>query len=230
MHSLRNLVASGMFIVALAVGAASTLNAHGQANQGGSEHKYREDFSGADPDTMLGGAVDFTSDDKEWFVSVVNGKLLMENRRHPQSLHYNDIAWVRYPGAESLSSTKASRIKATIDARNKGRGGAGILIGSGIRGHYWLFAVDRKGRYFVIKKSGRKSRIVYSETSNKINSNRSNELTYELQNKVIKFIANGREIVKVPLEKNDRKVSGIGLGAFGIGVYSFDNVEIFESH
>lgn len=228
MLDLRNVFASGLFIVALFGGTGGNLDAHGQSNQGGRELKFYEDFNGSDPDTMLGGAIDFANNDTNWFLSVVNGQLRMENRSHPRSVVYNDISWVRYPGAVSLSSTKSSKIKVDIAAQNKGRGGAGILFGSGVRGHYWLFAIDGAGRYFLIKKVGRKSRMVFSEVSSKIHSGRPNELSYELQNKSISFIANGNELVKIPLDKSDQKLTGIGLGAFGIGVYSFDNVEISE--
>lgn len=229
MFGLRCAVLSKMFVFAMFAGLSGIPDAHAQTNNGGNELVYREDFSGPDPDTMLGGAMNFAGDGKDWFTTVVNGKLLMENREHPRSLHFSDISWVRYPGSASLTSTDSSRMSVEIEAQNKGLGGAGILIGSGMRGYYLVFAIDGKGRYFVIKKADRKTRMLYSEVSNKIHSGRANEIGYEIRSKNISFVVNGSEVIKMPLGKIDRKLRGIGLAAFGLGVYSFDNVEISET-
>lgn len=191
-----------------------------------------ETFDSDDSDLVLGGQLDLTAQTPPWFVHVSDGKLVMENRLEPQSLHYNDISWVTYPETDLLASTENAVISATVEAKNSGKGGAGILLGSGKAGSYLMFSVDGQGQYHVLRKDGRSLRPMRSAKHVAIHIGAPNELSFELRGANVVFLANGTEVIRIPYEPqpgsmgrgNDQ--SGVGLAAFGIGKFSFDNVEI----
>lgn len=185
--------------------------------------KYVENFNGSDRSTMLGGQINFPSGSK-WIVTTTGGKLLMENRINPKSVHWNDIKWVRYEGDVSLSSTQGTKISVTVEAMNESRGGAGILVGSGERKKYLMFSVDGNGRYHVLERNRRKAVNAYSGTSDAVRPGQSNRLSYEWRNEKVVFFANGIEVIQIPF--SIREGAGIGLAAFGLGTYTFDDVEI----
>lgn len=195
-----------------------------------------ETFDGNDQSLMLGGQLNFHEAKSDWLVYITNGKLVMENRLAPQSLHYNDITWVKYSESEVLTTTENAFISVTVEGRNDGIGGAGILVGSGKKGFYLMFAVDGGGRYHIFKKAGRKLNPVHSAKHAAILVGSPNQLSFELRGAQIAFIVNGTEIIQVPNMKkasNSRqttKLSGIGLAAFGTGNYTFDNVEIMQAN
>ncbi len=191
-----------------------------------------ENFEAGDPALMLGGQVDLVNQTPPWLVSISGGKLFMENKLEPLSLHYNDIGWVQFPGTDVLASTDGAVVSATVDVKNMGKGGAGIFVGSGKAGTYLFFSVDGQGQYHVLRKDGRSLRALRSAKHVAIHAGAPNELAFELRGANVVFFANGTEIIKVPNENgmasagrgNDQ--AGVGLAAFGIGVFSFDDVEI----
>lgn len=184
---------------------------------------YFENFNGDDRSTMLGGQIDFSFNSK-WIVTTGDGKFIMENRADPNVLHWDDIKWVRYEGEEVLSSTRRARISVSVEAMNEGRGGVGILVGSGEHGGYLVFGVDKDGRYHVMERNGRKATRAFSGVDKAIRAGQSNRLSFEWRDDQVVFLANGTEVIQLPYDK--RVEAGVGLAAFGLGIYTFDDVEI----
>lgn len=198
-----------------------------------SQPSTTETFDAGDPALMLGGQIDLDSDTTPWHVDITGGKLVIENRLDPKSLHYRDIAWVQYPASDTLASTEDAVISTVVEAKNNGRGGAGILIGSGKAGTYLMLSVDGQGHYHVLRKDGRTLRPLRSARHVAIAVGAPNKLTFEQRGTNTVFIVNGVEIIKIPsaealgpLGRPGTGTSGIGLAAFGIGKYSFDDVVI----
>lgn len=197
---------------------------------------YQEQFDGDDTSIMLGGQINFSDPKSKWLVYVGSGKLVMENRLDPSSLHYDDIEWIRYPGSEFLSSTGKSEISVTVEAKNEGRGGAGIIVGSGGSRNYWMFGVDSEGRYHILNKGSRRLNFIHSAKHNAILIGKPNRLSFGKRGDNIAFFANGIELIKIP--NGDQKLnsrrqinqSGIGLAAFGLGSFTFDDIEIAQSN
>lgn len=217
----------------LLAGSAGMAPAQDRTAAIGSPPSITETFDAGDPSLMLGGQIDLDGDTAPWHVDITAGELVMENRLNPQSLHYRDIAWVQYPNSDTLTSTEDAVISAVVEAENSGRGGAGILIGSGKAGTYLMFSVDGQGRYHVLRKDGRTLRSLRSAQHTAIAAGAPNKLTFEQRGANTVFIVNGVEIIKIPnaegagLPGRPRAgTSGIGLAAFGIGRFSFDDVVI----
>jgi len=156
----------------------------------------------------------------------------MENRSEPRSLHYNDVSWVRFPGASLVESTGDMTISAVVESQNTGTGGAGILFGSGQSGYYLMFGVDAEGRFHVLQKDGRKLVSVHSATHPAIATHAPNTLTFARRADTIAFYANGTEVIQIPVSdkvlrtRGQSGQPGIGFAAFGIGTYAFDTVEV----
>lgn len=195
-----------------------------------------ENFEGDDRTLMLGGQIDFNVDKSPWLVYLADGKLILENRTAPQSLHYNDIAWIKYPGSSALMSTENSVISVVVESQSTGRGGAGILFGSGKRGAYLMFSVDEEGRYHLFRKERRETRLVHSAVHPAILVGAPNELAFKVSGANIVFFANGTEVIQVPNTITGAYIrqvngqSGVGLAAFGTGTFSFDSVEITQAN
>ncbi|MCW2308049.1 hypothetical protein [Rhodobium gokarnense] len=200
------------------------------ASGGVARSTYKEDFNGADRMTMLGGQINFASTKSSWFVSVIGGKLIFENRTNPNLTHYNEINWVKYEGTSFLSSTHRATISVTVDAANEGRGGAGILVGSAGRGHHWMFCIDRQGRYYVFTKNRGKLQPAFGGRSNAVTPDEPNRVTYEWQDNRIAFFVNGVEVIQVPFDARKGEQVGIALTAFGLGTYRFDDLEISKKN
>lgn len=222
-------------VLAAILFAASTVTApaQDQAAAIGSQPSITETFDAGDPSLMLGGQIDLDTDVAPWRVDITAGKLVMENRLNPQSLHYRDIAWVQYPDSDTLTSTEDAVISTVVEAENSGRGGAGILVGSGKAGTYLMLSVDGQGHYHVLRKDGSTLRPLRSARHVAIVAGAPNKLTFEQRGTNTVFIVNGAEIIKIPnaegpgLPGRPRAgASGIGLAAFGIGEFSFDDVVI----
>ena len=208
-----------------------------QTRESGSQHVVQELFDGDDSSLMLGGRIDLSGDKKSpWLSYVADGELVIENRLEPQSIHYNDIAWVKYPESGILESTENSVISVIVEVKNTGRGGAGFLVGSGKAGAYLMFSVDGQGRYHVIRKEGRNARTVHSAKHAAILVGAPNQLTFEMRGANVVFIANGVEIIQIPdsnRKNNSRRLNGqtgIGLAVFGIGTFAYDSVEISQAN
>ena len=193
---------------------------------------YEESFSGDDISVILGGQISFKDKESKWHVYLSDQKLVMKNANAPDSLHHDDIQWVRYSGSKVLSSTEGAIIAVTIEAENNGLGAAGFIVGSGQRGKYWMFGIDGEGRFHVIQKAGGKTYLVHSGKNKAIVKGQPSRLAYKMHQDNIVFFVNGTEIIQVPMGrlKSTRhgklKLPGIGLAAFGLGTYKFDDVEI----
>ena len=216
--------------------ASSAATSQEQTEVASSQRVVKESFDGGDLSLMLGGQISLQGENTPWLVYVTGGKLVMENRQKPQSLHYNDIGWVKYPKSDVLTSTENSVISVTVEGKSVGNGGAGFLVGSGKLGVYVMFSVDEKGRYHILKKDGRKLRSLHRATHPAIVVGAPNQLTFEMRGAHVVFFANGTEIIQIPFSNraaNSRRFdgqTGIGLAAFGIGTFTFDNVEITQGN
>jgi hypothetical protein len=181
---------------------------------------------------MLGGQIFFNPTKSQWVIYVSDGGLVMENRKNPQSLHYNDIAWVKFPDADSVEPTEDLLISALVESRNDAKGGAGILVGSGKLGRYLALAVDGQGRFHVLQKDGRQLRAVHSAEHEAIKTDGPNLLSFQVRGPHVFFYANGAKLIQVPFSKrstnsrNSNGGTGIGLAAFGTGTFRFEEVEI----
>lgn len=226
-------IAQATFVAALVVGGVpSVAISQEQAVKAESQPVVVETFESGDPAKMLGGQIDVIGETAPWFVHVADGKLMMENRLDPRSLHFNDISWVKYPDSDQLASTEDAVISATVEANNAGKGGAGILVGSGKAGAYLMFSVDGQGQYHVLRKDGRNLRPLRSAKHVAIHAGAANQVTFEARGANVVFFANGVEIIKIPVEISTNNAArrngqgGVGLAAFGTGTFTFDDVEI----
>lgn len=188
---------------------------------------YLENFNSDDKILMMGGQLNFNFPHRRktnWYTNVIAGKLVFENRENAGNLHYDEISWVRYEGEDKLTPTKNAQISVSVEPINQSHGAAGILLGSGKKGYYLMFGVDKEGRYHIIEKKGNISTPLYSGRDDAIRMGQANRLHHENKDDLIVFFANGVELVSVPFNKRrDREIS---LAAFGLGTFSFDDVEI----
>jgi hypothetical protein len=195
-----------------------------------------ESFEGNDPDIMLGGQINFRDPKSKWVKYVSDGKLVFENRLDPQNLVRDAIQWVRYPDSKAISTTENAVMSVVVDAKNIGRGGAGIVINVQDRGAYWVFAVDDKGRYHIFGKGRRDAETVHSAKHEAIKVGQANQISFKLRGANIVYYVNGSEVVQVPLanaQQNSRSTSGtksVGLVAFGLGKYAFDDIQISHTN
>ncbi len=191
-----------------------------------------EDFEGDDTSLMLGGQIEFQTRKSPWVLYVKDGQLVMENRQNPQSLHYNDIAWVKFPGSDVIESTEHLVISVVVDGEVNGNGGAGFIVGSGKEGVYLMFSVDDAGRFHVLQKDGRQLRPVHRATHPAIVLGGPNEISFDVKGAHVAFLANGTEVIQIPfpsrmsVNRQQSGQAGIGLAAFGTGTFFFDDVEI----
>lgn len=191
------------------------------------ESVYLETFDAGDPSAMLGGQIGLESDTQPWVLSVTDGKLVVQNRVSAQNIHYNDVAWVKYPNSTSLESTENSVIAAVVEPRNESSGGAGIYFGNGDAGAYLAFLVDAQGQYHVMKKEGKRVSRMLSGQSDAIRIGQANEVSLAWRGEELAFFSNGVEVIRVPYARRPGDgLGGLGLAAFGIGTYLFDSVEI----
>ena len=193
---------------------------------------YKENFSGNDISIILGGQIELKDAKTKWLTYLSDQKLVMKNEHEANSLHYDDIQWVKYPGTNVLSSSDGATLAVTVEANNEGRGAAGVIVGSGQKGTYWMFGVDGQGRFHVVQKAGRKTYHAHSDKHEVILKGQPNRISYKFEKINVLFFVNETEMIKVPLGRlkpkgyRNIKLPGIGLAAFGIGSYTFDDVEI----
>ena len=216
----------------LSTGISTVALSQEQAVETRAPDVIKETFDGEDRSLMLGGQIFFNPTKSQWIIYVANGDLVMENRENPQSLHYNDIAWVKFPDTESVEPTEDLLISAVVQSENFAQGGAGILVGSGKAGAYLALAVDGQGRFHVLRKDGRQLRAVHSAKHDAIEIGRPNKLDFQVRGPHVLFFVNGTKVIQIPYSKrgtNSRRPNGgtgIGLAAFGTGTFRFEEVEI----
>jgi hypothetical protein len=188
---------------------------------------FSETFDSGDSSVMLGGQLDIGTEKAPWVYFLADGALVMENRSVPQSIHYNDISWAKYPDSETLESTEGAIISATVEANNEGPGGIGILIGSGEAGSYLAFLVDGQGQYHVFQKEGTVVKKLNSGRSAAIKVEGPNNLTFEVRGENVMFRANSDKVIEVPYSTTPGNgQGGLGIAAYGIGQYRVEDVSI----
>lgn len=193
---------------------------------------FVETFDSGDPDAMLGGQLDLTTNEADdWDIFVSDGKFVVENRSVAQSVYYNDVSWVKYPDSGALEPTEGSVISAIVESRNKGSGGGGIYFGNGVAGSYLAFLVDAEGQYHVIRKQNGRVERLNSGKSDAILAGKPNEVALAWRGKSLVFFANDVEVISVPHTfTSERGEGGLGLAAFGIGTYLYDRVEFSRAN
>jgi hypothetical protein len=223
----RTVFARQVLALAIAVASLSSV-AVAQDKTVSRPRIYAESFDTGDPTVMLGGQIGFGTEVPPWGMHIADGKLVLENRVTGPSIHYSDIAWVKYPDSDVLQTTEGSVISAVVEAKNVGSGGVGILVGSGKAGVYIAFLVDAQGQYHVIGKDGREVRRLHSGKDSAILAGAPNNLAFQRRNDNVVFLSNGVEIIKIPYiaPPEGSGQGGVGIAAFGIGAFSFDSVEI----
>ncbi len=230
MANVLNLIGSVAVTAAFLLGAPTGATAQ-TLEPDRAQSVITETFDGGANAPILGGQIDLQFNSEPWFLSLRDGTLVMENLNEPKSLHYNDIAWVKFPNSDRVESTEALVISTVVESKNTSRGGAGFIVGSGKLGRYVMFSVDGSGNFHVLQKDGRTLRAVHSGAHPSIIPGGQNTITFEVKGAHLLFRANGAEIIQVPypsrmgrVQQNGR--AGIGLAAFGTGTYIFDTVEI----
>jgi len=224
--------AAFLLVVTFALAAQSQES----AEDTGAQDVVVETFEGEDQSLMLGGQIFFTPQKSDWVIYVSDGDLVMENRKNPQSLHYNDIAWVKFPETDSIESTEDMIVSAVVVSENEAQGGAGIIVGSGKSGKYLALTVDGQGRFHVAKKDGRQLRAVHSAAHEAIRIGQPNELSFQIRGAHVLFKINGTKVIQIPFSKrsvNTRGAeggTGIGLASFGLGKFRFQEVEISRAN
>lgn len=193
---------------------------------------YTETFDDAAAMQFLGGQIDLRQVQPPWAISVADGRLSFRNSANPDSLRYQDISWVKYPGSDVVASTAGARITAIVQSENNGLGGAGILIGSGKNGSYFMFAIDDRGQYYLARRSGRDLRMVNIDYDTAILPGQPNEVSFHMSGDNIVFVVNGQPVVQVasssqmPGSKRIGANAEVGIAAFGLGMYHFDSVTV----
>lgn len=191
-----------------------------------------ESFDGDELATTLGGQFRPSATASPWQIYLADGKLVLENRQDPNSLHYNDIAWVKYPGSVVVDTTENAVISAVVEGGASSTGGVGILVGSGKAGAYLAFLIDESGRYHLLEKNGRRLRTIITEVTSAIRPDQLNEVTYEVRGANIAFLINGEETIQIESPNRmpgSRRIdgrTGVGVAAFGTGTFYIDSVTI----
>lgn len=223
---VRTAVVSAIFLGGFGVSAWAQ-----EADAAAEASVVLETFDSGDPSAMLGGQIDLVGDALPWILHVSEGKFVVENRTEAQSIHYNDISYVKYPDSGSLELTENSVISAMVDPRNEGSGGCGIYFGNGDAGFYLAFLLDAQGQYHVVRKLNGKVKRLHSGTADAIKAGEANEVSLAWRGGSLVFFANGTEVINVPYDYTPGTgEGGLGLAAFGIGSYYFDDVEFSRAN
>ncbi|WP_417695013.1 hypothetical protein [Roseibium sp.] len=202
------------------------------------QHVYLETFDNKTIDEVIGGRfveepTDPTWRDrhakKYWSFSTDGHRMVWKNTQHPNSTHFLDIPWVAYDDGLRLFEVNEADISVTVKAQTRGRGGAGVLIGSGMSGYYWLFALDGNGNYHLLRKAGRNLHPATRARHPAIKMGADNRISYVRTEDTHIFSVNGEEVLRVPNIERRHALKGVGIGAFGKGSYEFDDLKITQS-
>ena len=192
-------VAKAVLLAAAFTGVfASAVTSQEQQTEDVNQRAILDAFDDEHPSLVLGGQIDFQTGKSSWLVYLFGGKLVMENRLNPQSLHYNDITWVLFPGSEMLESAEDLQISALVEGANSGPCGVGILVGSGKAGIRKMFAVDGQGLFQILKRDGRKLTPVHRARHEAVLAGALNEVAFEVRGANVAFLVNGAEIIEIP--------------------------------
>jgi hypothetical protein len=205
------------FFVACACFAAPT--------QGSAENlAYVENFDGNAPETMLNGTIEI-GPSKNWAVDVANGKLVLANPKGADAVRHIGLPWIMFPNEMIPEQTNDMNISAIVTTEGPGRAGAGVMAGyARLKGDYLIFGVGENSTYRVLQKAHGKVRVFVVGSNPAIKSNQPNRLELRRIKDRFSFQVNGETVVEVPYQKLES--APVGIAAFGIGRFEFDEVKI----
>jgi|GEM_PF-4628788 len=210
---------SAVALVCLAVQGLVTL--------GKAKASYHEDFNTRDLNAVLDGQIVLSDRISPWTIWVNGKNLVWSNISESHSLHYQDINWVRFDAGGEITRLENATVSVTVIAKNNTRGGAGVLVGSGVKNRYWSFNIDDSGNYHVLRKEWRRLAPVSQGSHPAIKRGQPNAVTFRREEGAVAFLVNDQEVVRVPTE-DGRHLEGIGLTAYGAGSFKFDDLIITQ--
>lgn len=192
-----------------------------------SERRYVETFDGPDKAIMLNGTVDYGVDGA-WSARIDDGALELENTDAGSAVRYYTTPTVSYPGSGAVSQTDGASIEVDVRVDAQDRSGAGLLGGfDPRRKDYHLFAIGPNQQIYVMFRENGKARLLVAATNDAVKSGQTNRLRLSSQDDGLAFEVNGVRVITIA--PSDLVGRGIGIGAFGRGTFSFDNVHIIDA-
>lgn len=208
-------------LLALALSVTSFSNASGQAAR-----TYVETFDGPDPSVMLNGVVDYGADGG-WAVRIDDGALELLNTTEGDAVRYYTTPTVSYPGSMRISRTDGATIEVDVRVDADFRAGAGLIGGfDHQKKDYLLFAVGPAQQAYVLARTNGKARILVATHHDAVRTAQTNRLKISREGGGLRFDVNDSHVLTI--DRADVPGGGIGLGAFGRGSFSFDNVNISD--
>jgi hypothetical protein len=201
--------------------------------------EYVESFDGPLTSVMLNGAVELGASGV-WQTSVDNGNLVFTNPDASAAVRYIAIENVVYDGMGEPSSTNASTIEAVLQVKSSEKAGGGLIGRFDPQSKdYVLFTIGGTGgAFFVVKREQKGAKTIAAGTNPAIKSNAANKLKLRNVEGTLIFEVNGTEVIRVPEEPTGELLPGrpdrrkikynqlVGIGAFGKGAYTFEEVRV----
>jgi hypothetical protein len=210
-----------LFVGFLAACACFALPAFGAASE---KPAYVETFDGEAPATMLNGTIE-VGPSKSWATDIANGKLVFTNPKGVDAVRYISVPWIIFPNERVPQRTDDMNISAIVTAESQDRSGAGIMAGNARpNGDYLIFSVGENNLYRVLQKASGKVTILVVGSNPAIKPRQPNLLELQRVKDRFSFKVNGETIVEVPYQKLE--TAPVGIAAFGIGRFEFDEVRI----
>jgi hypothetical protein len=185
---------------------------------------YVETFDGEAPATMLNGTIE-VGPSKSWATDIANGKLIFTNPKGADAVRYVSVPWIMFPNELVPERTDDMNISAVVTAEGQNRSGAGIMAGNARRnGDYLIFSVGENNLYRILQKARGKVTILVVGSNPAIKPRQPNLLELDRVKDRFSFKVNGETVVEVPYQKLES--APVGIAAFGIGRFEFDEVRI----
>ncbi|HET6492951.1 MAG TPA: hypothetical protein VFG44_08255 [Burkholderiales bacterium] len=173
---------------------------------------------------MLNGVVDYGADG-DWSVRINDGALELSNSEAEHALRYYTVPTVSYPGSGSVSDTDGAIVEVEVRVEAHGRAGAGIVAGfDRSKKDYLLFATGAGQQVYVVRRTHGKARMLTATTNDAVKEGEMNRLRVSRTDGGLALDINGARVMMV--SSSDVPGRGIGIGAFGTGTFSFDEVLI----
>jgi hypothetical protein len=187
---------------------------------------YVETFDGPDPSVMLNGVVDYGADG-DWAVRIDDGALELSNTEEGDAVRYYTTPTVSYPGSGRISRTDGATIEVDVRVDAGSRAGAGLIGGfDHQKKDYILFAVGPAQQVYVLGRTNGKAKILVATHHDAVRTAQTNRLKISREGGGLRFEVNDSHVLTI--DREDVPGPGIGLGAFGRGSFSFDNVNISD--
>jgi hypothetical protein len=192
------------------------------------ERIYIETFDGDDTAVMLNGVVDYGFKEG-WFARVEGQAFRLSNEEARNAVRHYSTPTVSYPGSGEIARTDGATIEVDVRVSAQGRSGAGLIAGfDSRRSDYLLFAVGPAKQVYVIsRRTQGRAKMLIATTSDAVRQGETNRLRVAREGAGLVFEVNGTRIVKI--DREEIPGHGIGIGAFGQGDFSFDNVRISDN-